>query len=639
MPGKMTLAQFGQKVKAAHPEYAGIPDEVIAQKVLTKYPQYLNNVDPHSSLTANPNHEGVYQMNWNSGDTSGTVGIPFSQVPVAKQQGFAFDQGNSDGERYQKDYGATPAGRGFLASMADQSGVTGLKQVASQVLHHPIDSAETVLDAGRRVFAPGQPAQMSANPNPLIRDVGQMVDNTVDNFKQGVKDYRQNGLTLQTRRDFGRAIPIAGPALDEAQKQADAGNTLGAVGSVLGLAGGLTGPELLKGAPEVFSRGTAATGDALQNSGANRMDRFMNGGKKLPVGEYDQPGRAVLESGPETSFAGSRPALTQQIRAAKTAAGPEVASAVQGSSARIPLPELKANVMDVTVPARKVVNGPLGKPSTLNRLDEIDNSFGPAINYQGTASPAAVWDSVKTMDKNLNWNKSSPDPVDVTANNVGKRIRQNVSNTLKDYVPEAVQPIRRYANLSDAQDLAEGTQNIPSVKWNSLGRDAADIVAGGGAGIAMHSPGAALLAAGATHIAPMLWKAPLVQTGVATGAFQLGRGLSELAPVIAAPAPYVEKALQGVPSLAPRLLPALTPNLGLAAPGKVQNNQKEQQQGSENSTNQQSTQVAPPNGVSSVSPLSLIPPQVAPLPTGIPIAQTYALPPIPAPRLTWGNAA
>jgi hypothetical protein len=45
-PYPMTAKQFGQKFKAAFPEYGDIGDEALAKKVLAKYPQYRDTVVP-----------------------------------------------------------------------------------------------------------------------------------------------------------------------------------------------------------------------------------------------------------------------------------------------------------------------------------------------------------------------------------------------------------------------------------------------------------------------------------------------------------------------------------------------------------------------------------------------------------------
>ena len=60
-----------------------------------------------------------------------------------------------------------------------------------------------------------------------------------------MQDYRQQGLSQQTRRDFGRAIPIVGPAFEKAKQQEEAGNEAGAAGTVFGLASGMVAPAAL----------------------------------------------------------------------------------------------------------------------------------------------------------------------------------------------------------------------------------------------------------------------------------------------------------------------------------------------------------------------------------------------------------
>jgi hypothetical protein len=105
--------------------------------------------------------------------------------------------------------------KGLVSSFADSSGLSALA--------HPID---TIL---------GLPA-----------GIKQMAVDSYSNAKQGVADYQKEGLTEKTRRDFGRAVPIVGPALAQAQAQHDAGNNAGMAGTLAGTVAGLAGPEALK---------------------------------------------------------------------------------------------------------------------------------------------------------------------------------------------------------------------------------------------------------------------------------------------------------------------------------------------------------------------------------------------------------
>ncbi len=53
----MNAAEFGQKIKQQHPEYADIPDAELGSKVLAKYPQYSDMVD--QGIQSNPVYQAV----------------------------------------------------------------------------------------------------------------------------------------------------------------------------------------------------------------------------------------------------------------------------------------------------------------------------------------------------------------------------------------------------------------------------------------------------------------------------------------------------------------------------------------------------------------------------------------------------
>ncbi len=55
---KMTLKQFGQRVKAKYPVYNDLDDEILARSVLAKYPQY-NDVIKDASGTASTNAPAI----------------------------------------------------------------------------------------------------------------------------------------------------------------------------------------------------------------------------------------------------------------------------------------------------------------------------------------------------------------------------------------------------------------------------------------------------------------------------------------------------------------------------------------------------------------------------------------------------
>jgi hypothetical protein len=490
-----------------------------------------------------------------------------------------------------------PEPQGFFSSFGDASGISTLAHAAA----NPLNTAATVLDAAKRVVTPGQPQKMTDNPNPIISGVGRMVNDSVSHFKQGVQGYRQNGLTPDTRRQFGQAIPIVGPAFEKAQEQHDSGNDAGAAGTVLGLATGFVGPEMLKAAPAAISSTVGKAGEVLQDSGANRMDRFLNGGKPLPVGEYNAPGAAVLDAGPSTSIVLKRPSLAPKIAAAKNAAAPSIDAAAAATSGRVSIPNIRNAVDSTIAPLKALATGPGGNPGVAPRLDYLRDSFGPQLNLNGSVSAPGALDLRRTLDSNINWNRG-PDPIDATARNATRQIRGKVNSLLYDAAPEVREPSQRYGNLADAQQLAEDNANAKDVRYGSFPRTMTDLAVGATTSAATHNPLYGAGAAVATHGLPMLWKAPLTQTGVATGAYQLGRGLSLAAPVLKRIAGPMAGAVQSLPALGSRLAlpalaaPSLSPQLPLATPLQQPSTEGQYRNDYGGSPNQQSQQSAPPNG-------------------------------------------
>ena len=87
-------------------------------------------------------------------------------------------------------------------------------------------------------------------------------------------------MGLKTRRDFGRAVPILGPALAQAQSQANAGNISGMAGTLAGTVAGFAAPEAAKGivggVAKIMPKVAAAidaTGDLAQSQAAKIVNR------------------------------------------------------------------------------------------------------------------------------------------------------------------------------------------------------------------------------------------------------------------------------------------------------------------------------------------------------------------------------
>jgi hypothetical protein len=121
----------------------------------------------------------------------------------------------------------------------------------------------------------------------FAKTVVPLVQNTVDNVKQGISDYRKSGLSPTTRRDFGRAVPIAGPVLAKAQEQHDAGNDAGMAGTLTGFVGGAVAPEAalsgVKALPGIAKRFVVGDVTApMPGSNITPLQRF-NSAKSLGV--------------------------------------------------------------------------------------------------------------------------------------------------------------------------------------------------------------------------------------------------------------------------------------------------------------------------------------------------------------------
>lgn len=424
---------------------------------------------------------------------------------------------------------------GMVPKAAPQSGYSAFldSSGASQLgnaLMHPIHTAATVADAAKRVFTPGQPARMSDNPNPIISGIGNAVDASRTAFKQGMDDYKTSGLSLQTRRDFGRSVPIIGPALSAAQQYHDDGNDGAAAGTLLGTVAGLAAPKMLESLPGVFSKTASVAGKAMEDSGANRMDRFLNGGNALDalkakgkLAADAKPGLRVLQEGPTVSVAPSRATQAQNIRAALPVRDAEVSAAVANSPATVPWADVRQAVDDNIHAKRSVASGPGGNPNVGPRLTQLRSTFEPAIDAQGNASMSDLYDARKTMDKNINWNRG-PDPVDATVRNATRDVRAGVSRLMYQADPSLAAPNARYADLASAAKLADKNVGKAAPSLFSPARLlAAGTIAGTGA--LAHFPGVGATPGLLTEIGPAVWGNSRVQTGLATGMYQAGRGL------------------------------------------------------------------------------------------------------------------
>jgi hypothetical protein len=161
----------------------------------------------------------------------------------------------------------TDAQKGTLSSFADSAGLSGLVGAIA----HPIDTVS------------GIPAAISGEYNRVKSEVN-----------QGVQDYKKTGLSDTTRRDFGRAVPVFGPALAEAQAQHDAGNNAGMAGTLAGTVAGFVGPEIAAKGIGLASKGA---GGALKLASADAPSLKLMATRALTKGTPGELLESALKPG------------------------------------------------------------------------------------------------------------------------------------------------------------------------------------------------------------------------------------------------------------------------------------------------------------------------------------------------------
>lgn len=391
-----------------------------------------------------------------------------------------------------------PEAKGFASSFADASGLSALA--------HPIDTIMNI------------PAGLK-----------QMATDSVANAKQGIADYQKEGLTEKTRRDFGRAVPVVGPALAQAQAQHDAGNNAGMAGTLAGTVAGLFAPEA---APKVLKAGTEAivpriapsvraTADAAEAAG-NKLLNETVGSYKKDFNRGSNPGRGYNEAigGPSLSMR----SIASKAEFAKNQTGDAIGKIIKESTENNQL----IPISDVV----EALNGPLKEQYDLETGPGGLGNTAPYENYaqgfkdtiqkgikQGGLTPEEVFDLKKSIAKRTKWANQTPEGImDVRQGQVGA-----LGGLLTDRFPELKQLNQNYQDLVGLADRAAWRAESGSKPFGSLVREGAKATGAMGAGLT-HEP-AALAAAGAIYAADTVPG----RTAIATGLYRTGKGLGALA--------------------------------------------------------------------------------------------------------------
>lgn len=385
--------------------------------------------------------------------------------------------------------------KGFASSFADSSGLSALA--------HPID---TIM---------GIPAGLK-----------QMAKDTVSNVKQGVADYQKEGLTDKTRRDFGRAVPIVGPALAEAQAQHDAGNNAGMAGTLAGTVAGLAAPEAVKGikpaaiaekvAPAVRTAADAAeaAGNKLLNETVGSYMKDFNRGANPGRGYNETIGR------PSLTMRG----LAEKAEAVKSETGDAIGKVIKDSATKNELIPIHDVVEALNTPLKEqfdLETGPGGLGNT-GPYETYAKGFRDIVQKgvkQGGLTAEEVFDLKRSIAKRTKWSNQTPEGImDVRQGQVGA-----LGGLLTDKLPELKQLNQNYQDLVGLADRAAWRAESGAKPLGSLVREGAKATGAVGAGLT-HDP-AALAAAGAIYAADTVPG----RTAIATGLYRTGKGLGALA--------------------------------------------------------------------------------------------------------------
>lgn len=387
--------------------------------------------------------------------------------------------------------------QGALSSFADASGLTGL----AHTIAHPIDTLMGLPSA-----------------------VGGMVQDSVNNVKQGVQDYKQSGLSQQTRRDFGRAIPVVGPALAKAQAQQDAGNTSGMLGTMLGTVAGLAGPKIIKEvAPEVLpvtGRAMQTTGEVAESAG-NKIVNKTVGALQSDFKRGANPARGYFASGNGVSL--SLRSIADKAADSRALVGKQLGQAYDAATqdgVKIPVDRVQQALGDPLKKAYDLANGPggTGDISSLENYAEGFRKDFEEARQNGGFTPRQLFQMKRSIADNVSWS----DPTQFNLKAVRQQQAGAISGVLSDAIPETADLNQTFMDLtklaSRAKSRAE-TGSYPLTKVAKLGAAAAAL---GGSGFAHGGVADATLG----MVAPLVADSVPVRTAAATALVRGGQNLS-----------------------------------------------------------------------------------------------------------------
>lgn len=409
---KQSLAQFGQTIKAKHPEYADLGDEDLGRKVLAKYPQYADMVDSGPTK---------YDP---AADAAAHAANPFSGAsPHAPAPSFA----PGDSPDWQTRLtGNDPTG----SALAVAKHITSIPASIAHTVRHPYDSliAPTV-NSGKAAF---------------------------DSARAG--DYSAAG---QHALD---AIPVAGPWARAIENEA---HDQGVLPALAGAGLDVAGAEALGG--KAPGKALSSTADALQSTGKGIVHDTI-GTLKRDVKRGADPAQAFFDEriGPTLSMNN----IARKARMAKSEVGPQIPAAIDAatdSGTTVPAAKVYSAIRP---PIDRLIETKMGPGGT----GDIGNATAYARGFDGIRSDAGAGESMTPRDiydvkRNIADNTSWSDPTMLDLKRVRQQNTGALGGILEDVVPGLDSLNSRYQNVTSLERRAsERAANPASSSLTALTR-------------------------------------------------------------------------------------------------------------------------------------------------------------------------
>jgi len=371
------------------------------------------------SLTANPKKQGTYRMVPPSGsDVKSGIMIPYGNVNLARQQGFAFDPHNGDDTRYAHDLFTELKGKGKAPSVdptknndEDLTNSYGVvpepargsadwyKRTALETAHGTIDSLPTI-GAGIADLTVGVPAAATGPGDVLAVGAANAAGSALgEGAKQGLNHF----IFRETQTPKERATNVG--------VQAALGGTLGAAGKVVSIPLGKAARSLGLAADESAKAGFRMLPSEAAGTEAGMLESYPKGSiftkgqmakwREMQNKETEAAAQKLADniSSQSLSRSGSREEAGNAIRK-----GIEQHMDDFSNSQRSVYGQLgkDANAAGVQVPRKDVIAAAQKELDRINRVHKETGAGGPTDKFRvflknivNNKNPTASFEAMK----------------------------------------------------------------------------------------------------------------------------------------------------------------------------------------------------------------------------------------------------